>query len=140
LTASEINADALVLPQYCIDALLTAIRSASPASSSSERHEDRDQNHAHRLHLTLISTLSSLPLPLLPPVLNSIREIVLSLPVDSDEKQELIEELFRELLERVGDREKEIVMRWWYDERVRLVGTRMEEKSDESGPGILSRL
>lgn len=134
------SVDALTLPQYCIDALLTAIHSAS----SDQIHSgDREQNHSHRLHLTLISTLSSLPLPLLPPALESIREIVLSLPVDSGERKELIDEIFRELLERVGDREKEIVMRWWYEQREELAGSRnmeQEAKRGENGCGILSRL
>lgn len=68
---------------------------------------------------------------------------MLSLPVDSNERKELIEELFKELLERVGDREKEIVMRWWYDEREGLIGRKIvegEEENRDGGAGILSRL
>jgi hypothetical protein len=121
-TSSSADAHALALPQFCIDTLLSAINSPSTSSSSPSASDGRD--HIHRLHLTLISTLPSLPLPLLPRTLDSIRSIVLSLPLhtDGDERRkELVEELFKEILERVGDREKETVMRWWYDVRAELL-------------------
>jgi hypothetical protein len=67
---------------------------------------------------------------------------VLSLPpnIDGDgRRKELVEELFREILEKVGDREKGLVMRWWYDVREELVGS-VKGKGAE-GEGIIpSRL
>jgi len=39
-----------------------------------------------------------------------------------DKRKELVEELFKEILERVGDREKEFVLRWWYEVREEMVG------------------
>jgi len=81
-----------------------------------------EQGRLHGLHLTLISALSSLPLPLLSRTLETIRSIILSLPDWDEKRKELIEELFKEILERVGDKEKEVVMRWWCEVREELVG------------------
>lgn len=68
---------------------------------------------------------------------------MLALPLQ-DKRKELIEELFRETLERVGDREKEVVMRWWYDVRGELFGSgneRGDVKGEEGeGKAIPSRL
>jgi hypothetical protein len=73
-----------------------------------------EQGRLHHLHLILISALPSLPLPLplLPRTLGTILSIILSLPDGDEQRKELIEELFAEILERVGDREKEVIM-WW---------------------------
>ncbi|THH05099.1 hypothetical protein EW146_g9993, partial [Bondarzewia mesenterica] len=35
-------------------------------------------------------------------------------------RQELVDALFKEILERVGDREKEFAMRWWEENRAIL--------------------
>ncbi|KIM89224.1 hypothetical protein PILCRDRAFT_768547 [Piloderma croceum F 1598] len=139
-TSSPADARALALPQFCIDTLLSAINAPSTPSSSPSASDGRD--HLHRLHLTLISTLPSLHLPLLSCTLESIRSIVLSLPLhtDGDERRkELVEELFKEILEKVGDREKETVMRWWYDVRAELLGDG-GEKREEGEATTLSRL
>jgi hypothetical protein len=67
---------------------------------------------------------------------------VLSLPLhtDGDERRkELVEELFKEILERVGDREKETVMRWWYDIRTELLEGE-GEKREEGEATTSSRL
>ena len=142
-TSSSADAHALALPQFCIDTLLSAINSPSTSSSSSSSPSGSDgRDHIHRLHLTLISTLPSLPLPLLPRTLDSIRSIVLSLPLhtDGDERRkELVEELFKEILERVGDREKETVMRWWYGVRAELLEGE-GGKREEGQPTTSSRL
>lgn len=34
----------------------------------------------------------------------------------------MAEELFEEIVERIGDREKEFVMRWWLEEKEALLG------------------
>ena len=53
--------------------------------------------------------------------------------------KELVEELFREILENVGDREKEVIMRWWYEVREELVG-RGDGKREKEERIIPSRL
>jgi hypothetical protein len=121
-----------------MDTLISAINAPSMSSPSASDEQD----HLHRLHLTLISTLPSLPLSLFPRTLESVRSIVLSLPLhtDGDERRkDLVEELFKEILERVGDREKETVMRWWYDVRAELLGGGREKK-EEGEATTLSRL
>lgn len=110
------------LAWYCIESILDAIHSESPASdSSSER--------LHRLHLTLIAAIPSLPLKLLPRVLEEIRNIItMRCNPDSelkssagmswrDKRKDLVDALLDEILGKVGDREKEYVMRWWYGHR-----------------------
>ena len=62
------------------------------------------------------------------------------LNADGDERRkELVEELFREILENVGDREKEVIMRWWYEVREELVG-RGDGKREKEERIIPSRL
>jgi hypothetical protein len=118
-----VDIDSLVLPQFCIDALLSAIQGPSPPSTSTMPPSSEDERgRLHGLHLTLISALPSLPLPLLSRTLETIRSIILSLPDGDEKRKELIEELFKEILERVGDKEKEVVMRWWCEVREELVG------------------
>jgi hypothetical protein len=78
------------------------------------------ENRRHRLHLSLISTVSSLPLALLPSALAEIRDVVKKHDGEGEDhrrkKKELTDALFREILEKVGDREKEFVIRWWGEE------------------------
>jgi hypothetical protein len=141
-SSSSVDADSLVLPQFCIDSLLSAIHAPSPSSTTSSPSASEERDHLHRLHLILISTLPSLPLPLIPRTLDSIRSIVLSLPLNADgdeRRKELVEELFREILENVGDREKEVIMRWWYEVREELVG-RGDGKREKEERIIPSRL
>lgn len=135
-TSTSDSIDALALSQYCIDALLAAITSSTKV----------DKERTHRLHQTLISTLPSLPLALLPEVLDSIKNIILGLE-DAGERKELTEDLFAEILERVGDREKEFVMHWWFNEKGRLLAGNVQEsevgKKDEvssKDTAIASRL
>lgn len=111
-----------------MDALLDAIHelSALDASAADER--------LHRLHLTLISVVPSLPLKLLPRVLEEIRTILTTRggaqSGSGDKVKVLVDATFVEISERVGDREKELVMRWWYDNRISfLYGT-----ADEAQP------
>ena len=142
--------DSAALAWYCIETLIDAIRELSNntlADSGKTGNKGKDahtmippatESHLHRLHLTLVATVPSLPLPLMLPVLDRIRDIVLekdlsSLPhvehhvrsdigasskgrgnIPPERKAELVDALFREILERVGDMEKEAAMRWWY--------------------------
>lgn len=93
--------------------------------------EGQTRERLHRLHLTLISTVPSLPLPLMIRALEKIRSIVMTRPksdggvweVGDDvgeerRRKELVDALFVEILEGVGDREKEAAMRWWYANRM----------------------
>jgi len=106
------------LAWFCLDSLLDSIRAL--------RRKGRAEDHLHRLHLTLISTIPSLPLSLLPRILDEARAIIVERPsAGADEeaaarKKELVQALFDEILENVGDREKEFALRWWYDHREEL--------------------
>ncbi|KAE9405702.1 hypothetical protein BT96DRAFT_915910 [Gymnopus androsaceus JB14] len=93
-----------VLAWYCIEELLGAIRNL---------RDNREQQH--RLHLTLISCVSALPLALLGRVLDEVN-IVLSassrsesdltaLQSEEQNRAELVQALYRE--------RKEYVLRWW---------------------------
>lgn len=113
----------------------------------------------------LISTVPSLPLDLLPRVLDEIRAIIMqgrkrhidlgSTPARLADREarrkELNQVLLSEILEGVGDLEKDFVMRWWYDnrhileddirpgaDRQRLGSAR--EKEVKNPDGALSRL
>lgn len=122
------------MAQYCVSALIDKIHQISTSiapsdeghGSSTERERERNQQ-LHRLRLTLISTLSALPLSLLPGVLHEIRTMLVGMgdepreavdgradEEDSD-KDELVQALYREILEGVGDREKEFMIRWWVE-------------------------
>ncbi|KAJ3996292.1 hypothetical protein F5050DRAFT_1692897 [Lentinula boryana] len=103
---------------YCIDELLCAIRSLGNDKIQLEQK--------HRLRLTLMSCVSALPLSLLG---RFFEEINGSLKVDIGSKDnldntvdlmqrerdrtELIQALYREISEMVGDREKGYVLSWW---------------------------
>lgn len=106
----------------------------------------------------LIATVPSLPLALLARVLTEIRAIIIACtPIQGQvaplgaagaegRRKELVEALFGEILERVGDREKEFVLRWWYDNQEELGSSLGEAQArivrENSGlqSGILSRL
>jgi hypothetical protein len=100
---------------------------------------DKEYQRLHRLHLTLISTVASLPLPLLMLALEEIRMVIVTcpqrtivgLPAEDEPKttrkrqnewwSELVKALLSEILEKVGDREKGEGMRWWYEHREELM-------------------
>jgi hypothetical protein len=115
--------DAAALAWYCIETLIDAIRELSDTKTGNEGTA-ATESHLHRLHLTLIATVPSLPLPLMLPVLDKIRGCIIlphaeQIGASSNEggperKAELVDALFREILERVGDLEKETAMGWWY--------------------------
>ncbi|KAF9523889.1 hypothetical protein CPB83DRAFT_647670 [Crepidotus variabilis] len=104
-----------------------------------------DLDRVHRLKLVLVSTISSLPVSLMLRCLDEVRDLLLpgplppkpspSIPLDKlqelkastaqakseENRKELLEALFSELLEKTGDREKEAAVRWWYQYRDLLV-------------------
>lgn len=91
---------------YCLQALLDRIHSISTQRPRSD--------HLHRLHLTLVATVPSVSLTLLPRLLDEIQTVMRN-TTESSRREELVHALFKELLENVGDQEKEYVMRWWYE-------------------------
>ncbi|KAF8895163.1 hypothetical protein BD779DRAFT_1497859 [Infundibulicybe gibba] len=107
------------LAWYCIEMVLHLLRDES---------QDMQAGRRHKLILALISSVSQLPLSILEKALGEIRDVILAtnqLPHeeghDDDSKgedgQELVDALFDEILEQVGDREKETAVRWWYAKR-----------------------
>lgn len=162
------GAEIYSLGWYCVQVLLDALQEISiaqgqPEPSTENTSESKgklqaarpellqDTGHAriHRLHLTLISTISSLPLPLLARVLPEIevaiiadepqRVVDLTPHPSSSAKQrreELVEAVFEEILESVGDREKEYIMKWWYAHREDWAGLESQSllnKLDKKG-------
>lgn len=93
---------------YCLQTLIDLIRSISAQRPSSD--------YLHRLHLALIATLPSVSLVLLPRLLEAIHTQVLQ-NVSVERRSELVDAMFKEILENIGDQEKEYAMRWWYDHR-----------------------
>ncbi|KAF9465773.1 hypothetical protein BDZ94DRAFT_1159342 [Collybia nuda] len=159
------------LAWYCVESLLDMIRKLTPAERGTGIGKNvLNEAQLHRLHLTLISTVASLPLPLMVRALEEIRYIITAqtqsdgdVPgvggsVEAETKKELVKALFTEILEGVGDREKEAAMRWWYTNRQKMVwgvgdntityaeGKGMEkmevagEEDSQTATGIVSRL
>ena len=143
----DVDLDVYTLAWYCVQLILDTIKELSPQSQNSKRkevaeHDVKPTDRVHRLHLMLISTISSLPLPLMLRALEETRRLITIYPADDDDdddndrvgtatseegsgkpggKLELLEALFNELLEKTGDREKETAMRWWYKYRPELI-------------------
>ena len=134
-------------------------------SKAQEKPEVDDTTKAvdrvHRLSLMLISTISSLPVMLMLRALDEIRIIITAYShprsrddsgvdgVNKDEasqserkgrKKELLDALFSEILEKIGDREKEAGIKWWYKHRPALISEsgddrqRGQEGQQEQGP------
>ncbi|GJE98287.1 hypothetical protein PsYK624_145130 [Phanerochaete sordida] len=112
---------------FCIALLLEAIKARPNIALS-----DREKEHRQKLVLTLISTVPSVSLRLLPRLLGSILEVLESLASSADadaqgssddhsDREELAKTLFEELL-NVGDEEKEHAMRWWGEHKRWVAG------------------
>ncbi|KII86643.1 hypothetical protein PLICRDRAFT_55560 [Plicaturopsis crispa FD-325 SS-3] len=95
------------LASYCIDLLSTAARDAPPEQK-------------HRLHLAAAACVSAVPLALLPRVLDEVRTAVKG-EADVARRTELVRTLWGEVKDRVGDAEREYVVRWWYEWRGELM-------------------
>lgn len=67
-----------------------------------------------RLELTLISLIPNVNLELLPMVLQAVSNAI-DTSENEMEREELIKATYDEVLERVGDRERDFVMRWWFE-------------------------
>ncbi|KAJ7695979.1 hypothetical protein B0H17DRAFT_412670 [Mycena rosella] len=127
------DTDTYALAWYCIDMLLGTIHELSLLRDGHGNGQDASSinDRLHSLQLTLVSVVPALPLKLLPRVLEEARAILTAHGAQSDsgetQTKELVDAMFVEISERVGDREKEYVMRWWYDNRTEFLG-----KADET--------
>ena len=91
------------LAWLCIEQLLHAL---SSSSSSPQTHQ--------ALSLTLISIIPNVSLQLLPRVLQEVERVVDN-EKEPRKRRVLIESVFEEILERVGDAEREVAMTWWFE-------------------------
>ena len=134
---------------------------ASAAAAAAVDDND-DDGRIHRLSLMLISTISSLPVTIMLRALDEVYRIITSAysspspsrdggggggVVDNGNneegsqrserrkrrKKELLEALFSEILEKIGDCEKEAAMKWWYTYRPVLVS---ESGHVDNGEGL----
>jgi hypothetical protein len=164
MTSTGVPDDTYTLAWYCVQLLIDTMRDVSPPPSHTSQNPkgkskaqekveaDNDATKAddyiHRLSLMLISTISSLPITLMLRALEEIRIIITACShsrsqddsgVESEakgRKEELLEVLFSEILEKVGDREKEAAIKWWYKYRPALIsesGDRGEEEKQQQG-------
>lgn len=139
----------------CVEVLLDAIRRARsapssspplPASSSSVASIlPTHSEHLHRLHLTLIALVPSVSLALIPRLLEEVKAIVLLSPaadVAGEQRQELVQALFKAILQDVGDAEKEYAIEWWLENREALAGERdnLLHHSPETEGTLVARL
>ncbi|KAI0631994.1 hypothetical protein C8Q77DRAFT_1210348 [Trametes polyzona] len=108
---------------FCIEVLLQAIRKASLESSACPKSRAPSE-HLHRLHLALVACVPAVSLSLLPRLLDEVKAIITSLSADEqsvDMRDELVQALFKAILQDVGDAEKEYVVGWWLENRENLV-------------------
>ncbi len=115
-SASE-NAPAM--GQLCLSSLVSLLTRLSEADDAQRRH---------RLRLVLVSTLSALPAAVLPDGLNAVSDAIQG--SKDEERWELVREVFKEIMENMGDREKEYCLRWWEEQRDGLEGN-IEMKNDK---------
>lgn len=160
VSASEVASherpdDSYTLAWYCVQLILDTIHELSPVPQDAKgkgkaRADDDGQNaeRLYRLHLVLISTISSLPLPLMLRALDQVRSLITEYPQDNSSgavtpggkgrKAKLVAALFSELLEKTGDREKEAAMRWWYKHRPTLIAEAKVQEEDGRPETFLS--
>ncbi|KAJ8463872.1 hypothetical protein ONZ51_g9966 [Trametes cubensis] len=125
----------------CIKELLNAISRHSPSKETSAPPSER----LHRLHLALVAAVPAVSLSLLPRLLNEVKAIITSLPTSEgrtgEMRGELVQALFKVILQDIGDAEKEFVIDWWDENRETLVG-RSEAVIDvaESTGSLVARL
>ena len=144
---------AYALAWYCVQLLVDTIQgivskqitrgSGKGKAREDLSGEDVSLERLHRLELTLVSALSSLPLSLLALALDEVFKLLTLEDRTREKREEVVEALFAEILEGVGDREKEYAMGWWYAHREALGGEEVGEKrggDEKEGERTLSRL
>lgn len=122
-TSSEDGA----LAWYAISTLLAASQEAEPEQKL-------------KLHHMLMSTISVLPLGgLLERVLDEISRVLKSQGEHS--RKELVQTLYPDIVERVGNAERETVLKWWFSQ-VGLVGGSLpaSDSASEASTAQESRL
>jgi hypothetical protein len=91
--------------QFCLDCLIGKIQ------------QETDSRVAHRLHLALISVVSSLPLAMLPGVLGEISQIIIkhntNIPEEREKTEAIVNALYREIAEKAYGMEKKFMIQWW---------------------------
>jgi hypothetical protein len=117
------------LAWFCIQTLLDAVESTGPTIG-----EPKQRERVHKLHLTLVSTLESLPIKLLPRVLEQVKSAILS-QGDKEKKEELVRAVLKEILEKVGDGGKVIVMKWWMDNKDNFEKGLLAQNEGNGGSG-----
>ncbi|KAF9814972.1 hypothetical protein IEO21_04822 [Rhodonia placenta] len=142
-THPESHTDGDVFAWYCIQALLDAIREIGHPTPI----VDEQDEHLQRLGLTLIATVPSVSLTLLPRMLEECERIITSSRswaktasnFDQSPRIHLAKALFREISENVGDAEKEYCIQWWHDHRDTLTASVLSEEMETHIP-VTSRL
>lgn len=139
----------------CVEVLLDAIRNSRSAPSSSlplplssssvSPIPPTHSEHLHRLHLTLIALVPSVRLALMPRLLQEVKAIVLSSTAADraeEQREELVQALFKAILQDVGDAEKEYAIGWWLENREALADEREDPLHDslETEGTLVARL
>ncbi|KAH9179328.1 hypothetical protein EDB89DRAFT_1926603 [Lactarius sanguifluus] len=124
---SSASASTPAMGKFCLSSLLSMLSGLSA---------NEDARRRHRLRLVLVSTLSALPLAVLPDALAAVADEIKD--SKSKERTELAREVFKEIMENVGDREKEYCLRWWEEQREALEGTVEARNGSPPGKGALT--
>ena len=74
----------------------------------------------------------------LPDALNAVSGAIRD--SQGEEQRELAREVFREIMENVGDREKEYCLRWWEEQRDALKGGVVEKTDKGKGLALSARM
>ncbi|TDL23183.1 hypothetical protein BD410DRAFT_858264 [Rickenella mellea] len=116
------------LEWLCVETLLDAIHECA---HEPDNGVDSITAERQRLSLTLISIVPNVDAILLPRVLGEV-EALIEDEKDLKKRGVLVNALFEEILQRVGDREKEAAMQWWHEHarHWRLDGVNLEHTED----------
>ena len=95
------------LAWHCVDSLRKEINNPELASNNPSATQ-----HKQRLTLTLISLISAVPLRVLVPLAGLLDPLVLDI-LEEVARESYLEEIKKEIMERVGDSEKQFCLDWW---------------------------
>lgn len=106
--SSNAKQDNGALTWFCVSSLVDEIKCLDLTNP------DQKEQYT-RLVLSLISLVPVMPssTPLLPKLLEEIENIVRHQP--EEEKKMLSNAIYEEILRRVGDGQREFILRWWFD-------------------------
>jgi hypothetical protein len=117
--------------QFCLSSLLSVLVGLSAVDDGTARRR-------HRLRLVLVSTLSALPLGVLPDALNAVSDAIRD--SRGEEQRELAKEVFKEIMENVGDQECVYCLRWWEEQRDALEDSGEETSGKGKGFSLSARM